>query len=333
MESAELRPQQGGDPYLAQHVRLVTRDLDEAREKVSRMWERHRSELKFGRQYFLRWHQVERGPVSLSYGRTSNVLSIVCGPVSDSFRITLHEKGRINRRINGRNVVSSVKTGALYVPGQELELQTEPFSLLILTLDGRFVRQALDQRFERLPSAEDWPCEFPLTTPQGKALKALTRWTALELSRPNAEIVQSEGAWAHVQHMLLTLFLDCVDTPSLIANPRGLDLNEARVRRIEEWVEAHVSEPITVEDLARVVQVSVRSVQAAFQRLRGCTPMQMVMRQRLEAANLMLRCGGPVTRITDVATACGFFNFGRFATRYREVFGETPSQTRARRTA
>lgn len=328
-----MKPSQLRDHYLANNVCLVTRDLDEARESVGQMWERHRSVLKRGRRYFLRWHQADRGATSLSYARTSSALAIDCGPVSDTYRITLHEAGRLRHVIDGRQTVSSPKTAVLHAPGQELSLETEPFALLILTFEGGFVRRAFEHRRDRLPPSDAWPREFPLSTPPGQALTALTRWTALEFDRPGGAIAPAGGAWRHVQQTLLTLFLDCVAAPAAATKAPRADLTEARVRLIEDWVAAHVSEPIGVEDLARVAGVSVRSVQTAFQRLRGCTPTQMVTRQRLDAANAMLRRGGPEIRVTDVALDCGFFNFGRFAARYRATFGETPSQTRARRDA
>ena len=317
--------------YLVDHCRLETRDLDEAREAMDRMWERHRSVLKRGRAYGLRWHQAELCKTALSYGCTPSSLYIECGPVSDSYRITMHEAGRLNHWIDGRQAVSTSARAVLHTPGQGLKMETEPFALLLLSFDGSYVRDCLEQRFERTSRVEDWPVELSLTTPSGMALRSLTRWAALELDRPEAEILNSDRAAQSFERTLLTLFLDCVADQSQADERQLDDLSERRVRRTEEWIDAHFTDPVGIEDLARVAGVSVRSVQTAFRRLRGRTPMRAVLRRRLEASQDMLSRAAPGTTVTRVATECGFFNFGRFSRQYQDMFGETPSQTLARR--
>jgi transcriptional regulator GlxA family with amidase domain len=67
-----------------------------------------------------------------------------------------------------------------------------------------------------------------------------------------------------------------------------------------------------------------------FKRVRGYSPAHLLLRRRLEQARDTLGAAGPDTTVTDVATGLGFFELGRFATRYRERFGERPSETLAR---
>jgi transcriptional regulator GlxA family with amidase domain len=47
----------------------------------------------------------------------------------------------------------------------------------------------------------------------------------------------------------------------------------------------------------------------------------------LAAAHRRLRAAGPADDVTRIATDCGFFHLGRFAVCYRELYGESPSQT------
>jgi AraC-like DNA-binding protein len=291
------------------------------------MWERHRSVLKRGRKYGLRWHQADLTNISLTYIFSPSSIRVDCAPMSDTYRITMHETGRLDHRINGLAAVSTPRRAVLHAPGQELHLETEPFSTLLLTINGDFVRRGLAQRLGRKPTVDEWLRERSLTTPSGAALRALCRWTARELDRPEAEILNSDRAAASLERTLLMLFLDCVADHYPIDERRIEDLNEVRVRHIEEWVDANFAEPIGIEDLAHVAGMSVRSIQTSFRRSRGCTPMQMVVRRRLEAAHKTLTHAVPGTRITQVAVDCGFFNFGRFSRQYRELFGETPSQT------
>lgn len=317
--------------FLANYRRLETTSLDCAREHVGRLWERHQSQLVRGRTYGIGWHQADLVGATLSYVSTPSALRVACGPVSNTFRVTLHESGRINHRIDGRPAVSTPRFAVVHAPGQELRLEIEPFRLLILSFDEATVMRGLRARSERPPPPGRWPDGFALDTPAGIALRALCRWTARELDRPESGSLRSKQAKVSLERTLLTLFLDCLDEPSPAPGGReGDDLSAARVRQIEDWVAANVGEPIGVEDLAQVAGVSVRSLQVACRRVRGCTPMQLVLQRRLEAARDALLKAAPGSRVTSVAAECGFFNFGRFAAEYRSAFGESPSQTLAR---
>lgn len=315
---------------LANYCRLVTNDLDEAREHVSRMWEHHRSHLKRGRTYGLRWHQANLKNTSLNYACSPSRIHVECASLGDYYRISMPESGRLYHRIDGKDVVSTATCAVLHAPGQELNLDTEPFARLQLSFDGSFVRKFLSQRFEKMPSFEEWPRAVSLTTPPGAALRELCRWTSHELDRPGADIVTSRRAAASLERTLLMLFLNTVAHHTPVSEQRCDDVVEARVRRIEAWVDENFAEPIGIEDLAQVAGVSVRSVQTAFFRVRGYTPMQYVTKRRLQAARERLLRAGAGSKVTDVAVDCGFFNFSRFSAQYRQAFGEVPSQTLGR---
>lgn len=97
---------------------------------------------------------------------------------------------------------------------------------------------------------------------------------------------------------------------------------------VKAFLRDNIGEPVTVAELSRMAGVSERTLRAAFRDVIGLSPKQYAIAQRLRAAREALASAEPgTTTVTDVAMAFGFFELGRFAGRYRHVFGEAPSRT------
>lgn len=142
------------------------------------MWEHHRSNLLRDRTYGIAWNQADLAAATLSYVRTSSAIRIDCGPVGDTFHLTLHESGRINHWIEGQPAASTASRGVLHAPGQELRLETEPFRMLILSFKASAVMDALEWRGGAWPPKKEWPREVALDTPAAASLRSLCRWAA-----------------------------------------------------------------------------------------------------------------------------------------------------------
>jgi AraC-like DNA-binding protein len=101
------------------------------------------------------------------------------------------------------------------------------------------------------------------------------------------------------------------------------------------WLHRHLSEPIQLERLAQIADVRPRTLGMHFKMFLGTTPLGWVRRMRLAQARQQLLRQGSRATVTDVATAHGFSQLGRFAAQYRQAFGELPSATvqRAKRPA
>lgn len=218
---------------------------------------------------------------------------------------------------------------AMHAPEQQVEFESEPFRLLFLALPGPTVHTALARRFDRIPPFETWASEVPFGTPAASTLRSFCYWAAGELDRPDSLLLTSPRAIACVERTL-TFFVECLNQQYPLHSRKTMDVAEAQVRLIEEWIDAHMTEPIGLEDLANVVDVVPRSVERAFRRFRGCTPMQAIMERRFALARRRLEHPEPGITVTGTATECGFFHLGRFSVRYRELYGESPSATLAR---
>lgn len=93
-----------------------------------------------------------------------------------------------------------------------------------------------------------------------------------------------------------------------------------------EYIDANLTNTITLTDLESITGLSRRSLQYAFRATFDCTPMQWVAQRRLEAVRsriLAARQGETLTAIVGEY----FANLGEFARMYRRRYGELPSVT------
>lgn len=109
------------------------------------------------------------------------------------------------------------------------------------------------------------------------------------------------------------------------------DAAPLRLRRAIEFVHAHAADTISIVDISKAAGISVRALQLSFQEFKGTTPMAYLKAVRLKNAREdLIRRDGPVT-VGQIAAKWGFTHVGRFAQQYRDMYGETPSQTIRRR--
>ena len=104
-----------------------------------------------------------------------------------------------------------------------------------------------------------------------------------------------------------------------------LDAGAWQVKRVEEYIEAHLDEPFDIENIAEVTGMSARSIYRAFQRSRGYSPMAFARQRRLQQARRMLQQGDSNQTVTSVAFDCGFNDVGHFSREFSKAFGEAPS--------
>ncbi|MGV1760517.1 helix-turn-helix domain-containing protein [Rhizobium sp. A22-96] len=100
------------------------------------------------------------------------------------------------------------------------------------------------------------------------------------------------------------------------------------IKRAMEWIDANLSGKITLESIAEASGVGVRTLQTQFRTELGMSPIQYVIKQRLQAAHRELIAAADDQTIAAIAAQFGFGHMGEFDRRYKEVFGRKPSETR-----
>ena len=97
-------------------------------------------------------------------------------------------------------------------------------------------------------------------------------------------------------------------------------------RALDETIEAHLAEPLSLMELAEQVRLSPRHFARAFKQSFGQPPHQYHLARRIERAKAML--GRRDMSVTEIAVSLGFADTSAFSTTFRRFAGETPRDYR-----
>ena len=100
-----------------------------------------------------------------------------------------------------------------------------------------------------------------------------------------------------------------------------------RMRRINEFIQAHIDKEITLNELAQDIGLSPSHFCGLFRKTSGTTPHQFVLHCRIQYAKALL--AEPSHSILDVALASGFRTHQHFSRIFRRQVGIPPSTYRS----
>lgn len=105
-----------------------------------------------------------------------------------------------------------------------------------------------------------------------------------------------------------------------------LGVQNSKVLTIIELMEANLSEPLSLLDIADHVGLSRRQIERLFRTEMGRSPARYYLEIRLDRArHLLIQSSLPVV---EIAVACGFVSASHFSKCYRELYARSPQQER-----
>ena len=102
-------------------------------------------------------------------------------------------------------------------------------------------------------------------------------------------------------------------------------LTRAQVERAIDYMETNLSEPLTLEDVAKASGLSPSHFARRFKSATGAPPHQYLIQMRVERAKRMLLQREP---IVEIALACGFTHQEHLTRIFRRLTGVTPASYR-----
>ncbi len=107
------------------------------------------------------------------------------------------------------------------------------------------------------------------------------------------------------------------------------DMFPEAVARAIRLFEENIEFPVQIAEVARTLQVSERQLERAFKRATGLSPLRYYRMLRMRKARQLVLFSS--LSVSEIALAVGYSSSGRLVHHYREAFGISPREERARR--
>ncbi|GGY56739.1 AraC family transcriptional regulator [Bacterioplanes sanyensis] len=112
----------------------------------------------------------------------------------------------------------------------------------------------------------------------------------------------------------------------LLSEQQDFRVIDARIRRVQAYIEQHLNEPLTLQQLAQQAHLSSTQLKALFRQHTGETAMDYLTRLRMNKAKaLLLHTDLPIQHIAE---HCGYLDNSAFSRRFRRYHGVSPSKMR-----
>ncbi|MBI3707141.1 MAG: AraC family transcriptional regulator [Proteobacteria bacterium] len=317
----------GGTPP-ARNLALTTRDLDQARDHISRIFADHRLAPEGrARAVDFRHHHAALADLSfngLQYGAS---VTVDAPALTDFYLLQFTLRGECEIVCGARAV--TLRRGSLLVMNPVRPYRkrwSADCRQLIVRIEKTLLQRRLAAALGRAP-AQTLEFDFAPVDAGGRGAM-LSRFAEMicrdldgerMVARPHVQPPVAETLCALLLATIDHNYREAIARPASPAAPRS-------VRRAEEFMRAHAAADLTLDRIAAAAGVSARTLHRGFRSFRATTPMAQLKTVRLDLARDALSHGRAAT-VTEIAAACGLDHLGKFARDYRRRYGETPSQT------
>jgi len=230
------------------------------------------------------------------------------------------------RDIGGTWIPRQVRRGDIFVTGSKTPYELRWRSPLGAEIDVMHIHLGVDQclaAFEMVYPDKANAVEVTDFFGRDETLAHLSFACAEMLSARTADNAKRVAALAH----LLAIYV--AEKYTNVASQRPVyrgGLPIVRLRKIEDYVHAHVSESISIDSLAELAELSPFHFSRVFKQATGITPLQFVTRERMLQAQQLIR--ETSRSLIEIALEVGYTSPSHFAQVFRRTVGMAPTEFR-----
>lgn len=230
-------------------------------------------------------------------------------------------------------VMKSVRTRVVRDIGRGRQEFTEAAGCILVTppnrrsywcFEGAPLVLHISVPFARVPDWLGVAADAPTAFPSAPLYDHLVSQMVGRMWSANLAGNRSEAFFDHALGVILNLVLVPDAPPTARAAP---PLAAWRLSRAVALMSARMRGGVSVEELARAVDLSPDHFLRSFTAATGRTPFQWLTERRMEAAKALLQRQD--IPITDIALDVGYSSSAHFSARFRKLTGMSPSAWRA----
>lgn len=253
-------------------------------------------------------------PTEITFGEIVYPPGSVLGPRLQRFyQLVLIQRGCVTVWLDGTPLQADADSVILLFPGHE-----EYFEF---ARDGETEHTWVHIALPELPRPiKERLNRVAQILPLSPALHTLMRQL---LAQRNSTLSTIDEIRKTIAAQMLWCYLGEGETRSA---PRSRRNQPSLVERAQNYANLHLTEPLTLEQLAQVVATSPAHLIRLFRAEVGVTPLAYVWQQRVKMGIELLEQTG--LTVDQIAQRCGFKTSYHFSRRVKEATGMTPIQVR-----
>lgn len=272
---------------------------------------------------------LDLGEVALANLKYGFDVDIDAGVISDWFMVKWALSGQGHVVSGERTAATSMHTLVITSSTQRTAFRMTPACRhLTVRVCRRSVEERLAQTLgRRLYQPLEFNLEVAIASDFGRAWCQLISHIC-QMSASVPAVLGCEDVRKQYSRTLIELLVQSAPhNYSEALRAKDVHASPWHVRRAQEFVEAHLAEIHSVEDIAASIGVTSRTLQNGFKQALNMTPAEYVRRARVQALHRALLAANADQSVTSLMLAVGIANFGRYAQYYRQLIGVTPSET------